>query len=931
MASSLSIKTDSSSEAGLNERSGAATDPSKPRQLPASGTLENLRKSGSVLSLTGVSPSQKMIKDHSRLHKYQVEKVAERNENDIDLSDTIRDYFKKRQEVESSYLKELDKLNKQYLRKVIDLGVLEQKLSTKNGSTAFLARVPVSNSDDATAIQDSGSPLKASAGSISSPSPLVRSNSTASFSGGHRTKQRSSSVSSTRSKAPVVSYASSVVNVNSADQNQSSEAAPSSPSSKADLTNAKVVVATTAMSPKTPIGKSKLSFSFNNLQKFDSPSTPSAPQSPKLSKKEVVLQRSVHIAFHSLLSETEKVIKTRQNTLETTVNNLLDKFRDLAKIKEQNHKKLGEAFVKLQAEVLQEYQDLEKLRKEYDEAYKTYKNAMNKYVEVQSKPKVGLMSLFQSKDGMLDRSKKKLDEAEKILKATRNEYLLQYEIASSAQNLYYQELLPTFLKSVDSDYYKLFATFLDQWNQGFASDAQFALDAFKNVEKCVNLVDREIEIKKFLDDHQKTFGYPGTLPLLTADDDDPHLLFLPAEIKQTYGTSNPLEVLMPLESDLDHCLKNKEKQVHGLQTLRDSFWMNPKFGDVETMVDSETSAINEMNSARFHFIKASSQVKLWSGAVPDNMLLKEKDIKSKEADLKNLISILKNLSPGSELERRRLAATGFLEKAELPSSNAEAARNQLLEIVAPKKEEPVVAKVEAPQYVFSPIIPDDDEIEDAAQMKPLKARALYAYQAATGSELDLSIGDSVQVLEDPSQRNDGWVLCEQNGKKGVIPLSYIALVDENAGAVQENSFNPNKVHNTVSGEQANGSSGHDYESLEKARALYDYSARAEGELTFRTNDVVAIVSRVTESSEWWRAKLIDGTEGNVPVTYVSALNSNDFKQLYLKFDYDNEGNNFHLKTGDLVLVVKQLDENWTEGIHAKSGRYGLIPFAYLQQ
>lgn len=52
---------------------------------------------------------------------------------------------------------------------------------------------------------------------------------------------------------------------------------------------------------------------------------------------------------------------------------------------------------------------------------------------------------------------------------------------------------------------------------------------------------------------------------------------------------------------------------------------------------------------------------------------------------------------------------------------------------------------------------------------------------------------------------------------------------------------------------------------EMVTALYDYSAQAEGDLSFRAGDVIEIVSRTQNENEWWVGKL-QGRSGQFPGT-----------------------------------------------------------------
>ncbi|KAI0545262.1 BAR domain-containing protein [Xylaria curta] len=55
--------------------------------------------------------------------------------------------------------------------------------------------------------------------------------------------------------------------------------------------------------------------------------------------------------------------------------------------------------------------------------------------------------------------------------------------------------------------------------------------------------------------------------------------------------------------------------------------------------------------------------------------------------------------------------------------------------------------------------------------------------------------------------------------------------------------------------------------VETVTALYDYSAQAEGDLSFRAGDIIEIVSRTQNDNEWWTGK-VNGKQGQFPGNYV---------------------------------------------------------------
>lgn len=53
----------------------------------------------------------------------------------------------------------------------------------------------------------------------------------------------------------------------------------------------------------------------------------------------------------------------------------------------------------------------------------------------------------------------------------------------------------------------------------------------------------------------------------------------------------------------------------------------------------------------------------------------------------------------------------------------------------------------------------------------------------------------------------------------------------------------------------------------QARALYDFAASSETELSLKTGDIVTLIS--TQDSAWWYGQLASGKLGYFPSNYVA--------------------------------------------------------------
>ncbi|KAI8603269.1 hypothetical protein EDD21DRAFT_42808 [Dissophora ornata] len=125
----------------------------------------------------------------------------------------------------------------------------------------------------------------------------------------------------------------------------------------------------------------------------------------------------------------------------------------------------------------------------------------------------------------------------------------------------------------------------------------------------------------------------------------------------------------------------------------------------------------------------------------------------------------------------------------------------------------------------------------------VQAHVIYDYDATNPGELSVKAGNVVTVVE--GDDGSGWVMCRLKGSApGLVPGSYIEIEQfyearSEAGAVQ------------------------------KVRALYDYDAQSDLELTIRQGEVIVLTS--TDCSEGWWEGTLRGVTAQFPASYVEAL------------------------------------------------------------
>jgi len=145
-----------------------------------------------------------------------------------------------------------------------------------------------------------------------------------------------------------------------------------------------------------------------------------------------------------------------------------------------------------------------------------------------------------------------------------------------------------------------------------------------------------------------------------------------------------------------------------------------------------------------------------------------------------------------------------------------------------------------------------------------KARVLYDYKAQADDELTVEEGNVVGVVRE----DDDWATCTLNGKTGSVPLNYIEYTEnEDTKEAKKAPAAPTNHEHHVRQKQAG-------EELRKARALYDYEAQADDELTIEEGDVLGVV----EEGGGWATVTLNGKTGAVPLNYIEFTENEETKE-----------------------------------------------------
>ncbi|KAG5894443.1 hypothetical protein JTB14_014892 [Gonioctena quinquepunctata] len=112
-----------------------------------------------------------------------------------------------------------------------------------------------------------------------------------------------------------------------------------------------------------------------------------------------------------------------------------------------------------------------------------------------------------------------------------------------------------------------------------------------------------------------------------------------------------------------------------------------------------------------------------------------------------------------------------------------------------------------------------------------------------------------------------------------------------------------------------------------AMAMYDYN----GDLSFKRGDFIILKKRI--DSHWYQGEC-GGKQGVFPLSYVQIITPvpSHIPQCKALYDFrmtnDEEEGCLAFNKGDIINVIRRVDENWAEG--KLEGRIGIFPLAFVE-
>ncbi|XP_008204006.1 E3 ubiquitin-protein ligase SH3RF3 isoform X2 [Nasonia vitripennis] len=115
------------------------------------------------------------------------------------------------------------------------------------------------------------------------------------------------------------------------------------------------------------------------------------------------------------------------------------------------------------------------------------------------------------------------------------------------------------------------------------------------------------------------------------------------------------------------------------------------------------------------------------------------------------------------------------------------------------------------------------------------------------------------------------------------------------------------------------------------RAIYDYISKVPGDLSFRKGDIIILRKKI--DNNWYHGEC-GSNHGVFPLSYVQVMTPlpphvPQCKALYdFRMSNDEEDGCLTFNKGEVISVIRRVDENWAEG--KLLDRIGIFPLAFVE-
>nr|XP_009857655.1 F-BAR and double SH3 domains protein 2 isoform X2 [Ciona intestinalis] len=608
-------------------------------------------------------------------------------------------------------------------------------------------------------------------------------------------------------------------------------------------------------------------------------------------------KKTVQVVWKSVLEATDKAGQARIAASEYYKNNIYEAAKNCKAQKDVHLKKCQDLLNNLQNEITETVKELTKAKKKYYDLEQVSQNASDKYQEVNDRLRKNQTSLFKSKAGLekaFQKLQQKCDESSKSSTVARNEYLLMLAAANCHQKRYYETDMPEAMRILDGNLFAKFQDYLGLLCKFELQACTASQEAHTHALHDAGKISREYNIRCFL--HENPVFEWG-----------PRYEFEPC------GNDEVGPKLTPEQPGEDNSL-NREARKWTTRVVRDERNLQ-RLNKIKQGLESLSQKYAESPELNIESVAQETEVRLEK--CREDLRRTETNHIGGEARLQLLRDV--NVNVDTWLESARAQAAKEMEQS-VTTPGFSTKRRSLHNRTLPDDHHTNGAHTSVggdesffdEDFVDDETFDEDDHVmmvgekddlslpsSDHSRNYPVTCTVTYPYQATRTDELTITVGDRIEVVEDGDL--DQWVKArDATGRMGYIPENYLEFPANPATPHHHYALPPGDYNDTLgsssSGSITSGtsslttnSSGNDREvsritsggathpppsGICLAKAIYEYEACSEEELSFPEGAIISIISKDDNGIDdgWWKGEL-NGKIGVFPGLVVEDMGS----------------------------------------------------------
>ncbi|XP_026798916.3 SH3 domain-containing protein 19 [Pangasianodon hypophthalmus] len=143
--------------------------------------------------------------------------------------------------------------------------------------------------------------------------------------------------------------------------------------------------------------------------------------------------------------------------------------------------------------------------------------------------------------------------------------------------------------------------------------------------------------------------------------------------------------------------------------------------------------------------------------------------------------------------------------------------------------------------------------------------ARFDFEGEHGDELSFTEGQVIRLLE---YMGEEWARGEIGGHVGIFPLNFVEVMEDLPPSPAKNQIRVPLPGMAASNNMQTPASTHNQAcGVEYVKALYDFTAQTDGDLSFLRGDVIEVIEHIDE--EWSHGRL-NGREGLFPTSFTQT-------------------------------------------------------------